>query len=386
MGVPSAPRAVLVHDWLTGMRGGEKCLEVLCRRWPDAALFTLLHRPGSVAPAIERLGPRTSFLQRLPGVHRYYRHLLPLMPAAVACWRLPPCDLVVSFSHCAAKAARAPRGVPHVCYCFTPMRYAWHMRDAYFDPARARGPKGRLLHLALGLLREWDRRTARGVTHFVAISQTVRRRIAECYGRDSAVIYPPVDTGFYSPAPVRREGFYLAVSASAPYKRLDLAVEACNRLRRPLVVIGHGQDEARLRALAGPTVHFLGWQADGVIRDHLRRCRALLFPGEEDFGIVPVEAMACGAPVIAYGRGGATETVVPPGGRREPTGLWFAEQTPECLAESLASFEADAGQFDPAAARRQALRFDGPRFAAELFAYLDGVLHPRVDSAHAQAA
>jgi glycosyltransferase involved in cell wall biosynthesis len=376
MDATAAPRVVLVHDWLTGMRGGEKCLEALCRRWPRARLFTLLHRPGAVSDAIERLRPRTSFLNQLPGVHRYYRYLLPLMPAAVASWRLPPCDLVVSFSHCVAKGARPPRGVPHVCYCFTPMRYAWHLRDAYFGAGRLGRLKAMLVERLLGALREWDRRTAANVTHFVAISQTVRRRIAECYGRDSTVIYPPVDTDFYCPAPLPREDFYLAVSAFAPYKRLDLAIEGCNRLRRPLVVIGTGQDEKRLRRLAGPTVRFLGWQPDEVIRDCLRRCRALLFPGEEDFGIVPVEAMACGAPVIALGKGGATETVVPLSGRREPTGVWFEEQTVECLMGALTAFEARASDFNTSAARRQALRFNGTRFGEELFGYLDGVLRP----------
>jgi glycosyltransferase involved in cell wall biosynthesis len=375
MDAHSAPRVTLVHDWLTGMRGGEKCLEPLCRRWPHAKLLTLLHRRGSVSADIERLRPRASLLDLLPGVHRYYRYLLPIMPAAMAAMRVPPSDLVVSFSHCVAKNARAPQGAPHVCYCFTPIRYAWHMRESYFAD-RVRGLKARLLDTFLGLLRAWDRRAAAGVTHFVAISETIRRRIAECYGRDSTVIYPPVDTDFYHPAPVRREEFYLAVSAFAPYKRLDLAVAACERLGRPLVVIGTGQDASRLRASAGARVRFLGWQSDDVIRDHLRRCRALLFPGEEDFGIVPVEAMACGAPVIAFGRGGATETVVPPGGRREPTGVWFAEQTADCLADALQRFEARAGDFSPAAARRQALRFNAQRYRQELFDYLDAVLRP----------
>jgi glycosyltransferase involved in cell wall biosynthesis len=369
-----ALRATLVHDWLTGMRGGEKCLEVLCRRWPDAALFTLLHRAGSVSETIARLRPRTSFLQQLPGVHRYYRYLLPLMPAAVRALRMPPCDLVVSFSHCVAKAVRPPEGVPHVCYCFTPMRYAWHMREAYFGAGRVQGLKARLLSNILGWLREWDRSTAARVSHFVAISETVRRRIADCYGRDSVVIYPPVDTEYYCPAAVPRQDYYLALSAFAPYKRIDLAVDACNRTRRRLLVIGSGQDEARLRARAGPTVSFLGWQPDSAIRDHLRRCRALLFPGEEDFGIVPVEAMACGAPVIAFEAGGATETVVAPSPRREPTGLFFAEQSVECLAETLTAFERQASEFNPAAARRRALRFETARFTEELFAYLDGVL------------
>jgi glycosyltransferase involved in cell wall biosynthesis len=381
------PRVVLVHDWLTGMRGGEKCLEVVCRRWPQSRLFTLLHVRGKVSDAIEHLRPQASFLQLLPWSHRYYRWLLPLMPAAAAAWRLPPCDLVVSFSHCVAKSARVPRGVPHVCYCFTPMRYAWHMRQAYFgDPSASPQPggqqrflgslKARAIEQVLGWLREWDRRTAAGVTHFVAISQTVRRRIAECYGRDSVIIYPPVDTDLYSPAAVPREDFYLVVSAFAPYKRIDLAIEACNRLRRHLVIIGTGQDDARLRSLAGPTVHLVGWQPDTVIRDHLRRCRALLFPGEEDFGIVPLEANACGTPVIALGRGGATETVIPPGSSKEPTGLWFAEPTADALTAALQLFERRAGDFHPAAARRQAQRFNARRFEDELFGYFAQVLSP----------
>jgi glycosyltransferase involved in cell wall biosynthesis len=369
------PRVVLVHDWLTGMRGGEKCLEVLARRWPHAALYTLLHRRGSVSPAIERLRPRTSFLQYLPRAQQFYRYLLPLMPAAAAAWRLPPADLVVSFSHCVAKAARPAHPAPHVCYCFTPMRYAWEMRGAYFG-GRVGGLPARVLDRVLDALRDWDRRTAAHVSHFVAISRTVQARIRASYGRDSTVIYPPVDAAFYTPAAVPREDYYLAVSAFAPYKRLDLALAACARLGRRLVVIGTGQDAGRLRRRAGPDVHFLGWQPDGVIRDHLRRCRALLFPGEEDFGIVPVEAMATGAPVIALGKGGATETVVPPGGGQEPTGVWFAEQNEHSLAEAIRDFERRQGDFDPAAARRRALRFAAPRFEQELFAYLDAVLRP----------
>jgi glycosyltransferase involved in cell wall biosynthesis len=371
----ATPRVALVHDWLTGMRGGEKCLEVLCRRWPHAPLFTLLHRPGSVVPAIEDRPVHTTFLHHLPGAVRYYRYLLPLMPLAATTWRLPPCDLVVSFSHCVAKSARSPRGVPHICYCFTPMRYAWHMRHAYFGKDRVRGLKARLLGRLLAELRDWDRRTADSVTHFVAISQTVQRRIRECYGRESTVIYPPVDTDFYCPAPLPREDYYLAVSAFAPYKRLDLAVAACNRMRRRLLVIGTGQDERRLKVIAGPTVQFLGWQSGETIRDHLRRCRALVFPGEEDFGIVPVEAQACATPVIAFGKGGVTETVLHHGGRREPTGVFFDEQSVEALVGALEIFEKRSGDFSAVAARRQALRFNAGRFRDELFAYLDGVLH-----------
>jgi glycosyltransferase involved in cell wall biosynthesis len=365
-------RVVLVHDWLTGMRGGEKCLERLCRRWPAAPLYTLLHTPGRVSSAIERRPIRTSFLQRLPRSERYYRYLLPVLPLA-ARWTLPPCELVVSLSHCVAKAATPPPGVPHVCYCFTPMRYAWHMRDAYFGQSRLGRWPARLADWALARLRHWDRVTAERVTHFVAISRTIQARIAECYGRESAVIYPPVDTDFYTPAPVPREDYYLVVSAFAPYKRIDLAVAACRALKRRLVVIGTGQDGRRLRSLAGPDVTFLGWQSDEVIRDHFRRCRALLFPGEEDFGIVPVEAQACGAPVVAFGRGGAAETVLPMGGRTEPTGVLFAEQRAECLVDAIERFEKQAADYAPAVARRQALRFHPRRFDDDFTSFLSSL-------------
>jgi glycosyltransferase involved in cell wall biosynthesis len=293
------------------------------------------------------------------------------MPLA-ARWPIRDCDLVVSLSHCVAKAARPPAGVPHVCYCFTPMRYAWHMRHAYFG---RRGLQARAIDQLLERLRRWDRATSERVSHFVAISRTVQTRIRECYGRDSVIIYPPVDTDFYSPAPVERDNYYLAVSAFAPYKRLDLAIAACQRLGRRLVLIGTGQDERRLRALAGPAVEFLGWQPDEAIREQLRRCRALIFPGEEDFGIVPVEAMACGTPVIAYGQGGATESVVPPGTASPATGVWFEEQTTDALAEAIERFERQAGHFDPASARRQAQQFNRDRFASELIGFLEDVWH-----------
>ena len=368
------PRVVLAHDWLTGMRGGEKVLEVFCRRWPDAALYTLLHKKGSTSPVIEALKPRTSFLRFFPGVHRYYRYLLPLMPRAAG-WRLPDCDLVLSSSHCVAKGVAAPPSVPHVCYCHTPMRYAWHMRESYFQGPRWRGPKAWLVERLLARLRAWDRATAAGVTHFIANSRVVQRRILDCYGRSSVVIHPPVDTEYYCPAAVPRDDFYLVMSAFAPYKRLDLAIEACNLLKRRLLIIGTGQDDRKLRRLAGPTIQFLGWQPDDSVRDHLRRCRALLFPGEEDFGIVPVEAQACGTPVIAYGRGGATETIVPlHDGNAEPTGVWFDEQTAGCLAAAMEMVEKHAGDFNPHALRLHAVQFNGQRFEREVFSYIAKVL------------
>jgi glycosyltransferase involved in cell wall biosynthesis len=359
-------RVALVHDWLTGMRGGEKCLEVLCQAFPQATLYTLIHRQGSTSPAIESMAIRSSPLQHVPGVFRYYRHLLPLMPMAADSWKLKNVDLVVSLSHCVAKSVQPPPGVPHVCYCFTPMRYAWQGRDAYLESWSDRPFRRALARTLLDRLRDWDRSTARRVTQFVAISETIRERIAVSYHRDSRVIPPPVDTEFYAPAPqpVAREEFYLVVSALVPYKRIDHAVEACSRLGRRLVVIGAGPERARLEAIAGPSVKFLGWQPDEVIRDHYRRCRALLFPGEEDFGIVPVEAMACGSPVIALGRGGAAETV------DDAVGRLYGEPGSAALEAAIDAWEAEDCPHDPIRARRRAEAFALPVFRDRILGLL----------------
>ncbi|RUL85712.1 glycosyltransferase [Tautonia sociabilis] len=379
LGSPTAPRrsaearVALVHDWLTGMRGGEKCLEVLCQAFPNAPLFTLIHRRGATSPAIEAMDIRTSPLQRLPGVFRHYRHLLPLMPMAARSWRLGPVDVVVSLSHCVAKAVRVPRGVPHLCYCFTPMRYAWDGRAAYLDGWLGKPVRRAMAGAALDRLRSWDRQTAAGVTQFVAISETVRRRIARCYGRDSRVIPPPVDTRFYTPDPSSRrdDGPYLCVSALVPYKKLEHAVLACSSSGRPLVVIGSGPERPKLERLAGPTVRFLGWQPDEVIRDHYRRCRALLFPGEEDFGIVPAEALACGAPVIALGRGGVAETV------DDRVGLLYDEPGPGPLLRAIEAFEADGGRRDASLARLKAEALSPDVFRERLLLLLDELLDNR---------
>jgi len=378
----------LVHDWLTGMRGGEKCLEVLCRRMPEARLFTLLQRRDSTSPTIERMDVTTSFLQRLPGVMRYYRYLLPLMPRAAERLPIPEdVDLVVSFSHAVAKAVIPPPGVPHVCYCFTPMRYAWHRREDYFGQgSRGFSPLGWVRDRLLDRIRDWDRATSDRVTHFVAISQTVADRIAECYGRTSRIICPPVDTRFYTPADVPREDFYLCVSALVPYKRIDLAVEACNRLGRRLVVIGTGPQRRRLEQLAGPTVRLAGWLGDQEIRDHLRRARALLFPANEDFGIVPLEAQACGTPVIAFGQGGATETVLEASADSSGTGLFFPRQSADSLAEAIERLEAHPGWFCPELARRQAERFAVEQFERHLVGYLEEICPLVVPSSTGRAA
>ncbi len=380
-------RVALVHDWLTGLRGGEKCLDVLCRAFPDATLHTLIHRRGSVGPAIEGMRIRTSPLQRVPGVFRHYRKLLPLMPFAVRSWQVGAVDVVVSLSHCVAKAVRVPEGVPHVCYCFTPMRYAWDGRDAYLDDWRARPIKRAVAGRLLDSLRSWDRRTAEGVTHFVAISETIRDRIARCYGRESRVIPPPVDADFYTPDGSDRDGGYLVVSALVPYKRVEQAIEACTRLGRPLTIIGEGPERARLGRQAGPGVSFLGWQPDEVIRDHYRRASALLFPGEEDFGIVPVEALATGCPVIALGRGGVAENV------DHRVGRTYADPTAEGLAGAIAGWEADGRLHDRVEARRRAEALALPVFRARLVDFIHevagrtaGVPAPHVTTARGRAS
>jgi glycosyltransferase involved in cell wall biosynthesis len=346
----SGSRVALVHDWLTGMRGGEKCLEVLCKAFPDATLYTLIYKRGSLSPAIESMSIRTSVLQKIPGVFRWYRHLLPIMPFAARGWRLKDVDLVISLSHCVAKAVVPPPGVPHICYCFTPMRYAWQGRDTYLESWSQRPVRKMFARRMLARLRRWDRATASRVSHFVAISETVRRRIARCYRRDSRVIQPPVNVEYYTPGGHGhpRSDLYLVVSALVPYKRIDHAIAACTRSGRRLTVIGEGPERARLQAMAGGTVAFLGWQPDSVIREHYRECRALLFPGDEDFGIVPIEALACGAPVIALGRGGVAETV------DDAVGRTYAEPSADALLDALDRWEASGCPYDPAEARRRA--------------------------------
>ena len=295
------------------------------------------------------------------------------MPAAARAWRVGAVDLVVSLSHCVAKSVKVPAGVPHVSYSFTPMRYAWDGRDAYLASWADRPVRRRAAGWMLDALRRWDRATASRVTDFVAISETIRGRIRRAYDRDSRVIEPPVDTEYYTPSREVRGGEYLCVSALVPYKRIDSAIRVCTAANLPLTVIGQGPDHERLQRLAGPTVRFLGWQPDEVIRDHYRRCRALLFPGEEDFGIVPAEAMACGAPVIALGRGGAAETV------DDRAGVLYPDASDAGLAHAIATWEMADRPHDPAWARERAEAYALPRFRARMLAHLAEVVgrYPR---------
>ncbi|PYN26391.1 MAG: glycosyltransferase family 4 protein [Candidatus Rokuibacteriota bacterium] len=366
-GVIPGARVALVHDWLTGMRGGERCLEVLCELFPEAPLFTLLHVPGSVTPQIEDRRIVTSFVQRLPRAAARYRYYLPAFPLAISRFDLSGYDLVVSMSHCVAKGARVAPGALHVCYCFSPMRYVWDLYDDYFGPGR--GAAARVLVRPLvAVLRRWDRRTA-GVHRFVAISRHIADRIRRVYGRPADVIPPPVDVQRFEIADAA-DDYYLVVGALVPYKRIDLAVGAATRVGRRLVVVGTGPEEARLRAMAGPTVTFLGWRSDAEVAGLYARCRALLFPGVEDFGITPLEAAAAGRPTIALARGGALETMVGLDGDGAPTAVFFAEQSVEALVEAIARFEGAAERFDGKALRARAEAFDRPLFKQRLRDYI----------------
>jgi glycosyltransferase involved in cell wall biosynthesis len=365
-----AMRVALVHDWLTGRRGGERVVEQLALLFPDAELYTLVHVPGSSFDAIERLRIHASPLSRIPGVARHYRKLLPLMPLAIERLRPGACDLVVSTSHAVAKGVRAPEGTPHVCYCFTPMRYVWDQADAYLG----RGALRALSAPLAAWLRRWDVRTSTParVTRFIAISEAVADRIRRHYGRDAAVIYPGVDTERIRPSGAPAEDFYLLVGGFVPYKREDLALEAFRSLKHPLVVVGDGPARARLEAAAPPNVRFVGRVSDAELRDLYARCRALVYPQDEDFGIVAVEAQAAGRPVVAFGRGGARETVVPlgEGETRAATGVWFHEQTPAALAAAVTRLETHADAFDSGAIRAHAERFSNARFRREMEAAL----------------
>jgi glycosyltransferase involved in cell wall biosynthesis len=366
-------KVALVHDWLTGMRGGERCLEVFCELFPRADLFTLLHVPGRVSATIEGRRIVTSLIQRLPAAATRYRQYLALMPAAVGRFDLRGYDLVLSSSHCVAQGARPAPGARHVCYCFTPMRYVWDRYADYLGDHASLSTRLALPALAPAL-RAWDRAASRRVHHYVAISEHVRARIRRCYGREATVIYPPVDVERFAVAEGPGGDFYLVVSALVPYKRVDLAVRAAGALGRRLVIVGTGPEEAYLRRLAGPSVEFLGWRTDAEIADLYRGCRAVLFPGCEDFGIVPLEAMAAGRPVIALAAGGALETIVPPGGQGAPTGLVFAEQTVEGLAAAIRQFEAAELCFRPGALRARAESFERGRFRAAIEAFLEARL------------
>jgi len=392
---PSGRRVALVHHWLVRRRGGERVLESLARLLPGADLFTLLHDPKRCPAPAGVASVTTSAMQALPFASRGFRALLPLLPRFYAAMDLSGHDLVVSSDAALAKTVRVPEDAKHLCYCYSPPRWAWDLEQTYLEqrvPAPARPAARRLLKN----VRRVDRRAADRVTRFVAISRHVARRIERCYERESEVVHPPVDTAFFTPGDesdgtvaarpggnevrptqpsAARATFpdgaprpYLLLGEAVAYKRFDLAVDACRELARPLVVAGGGPMFAALRRRAGPQTHFVPDPDDEQVRALYRDCRALLFPGEEDFGLVPVEAMACGRPVIALGIGGATETVVD-----GETGCLHTEQTAEALAESVKRFESIEASLASSACVERAAAFGTGRFEQEMAAQIAAV-------------
>ncbi len=359
-GAARVPRVAIVHDWLTGMRGGEKVLDSICALYPGATVFTLVHVPGRVSKTIAAHPIRASAAQWLPAAGRLYRQYLPLFPAIVEWLDLDGYDLVISSSHCAVKSVIAGGRAVHVCYCHSPMRYAWDQFGAYFGREQVGALRhGLLRHVMAGMAR-WDAATAGRVDAFVANSRYVAGRIRRYYNRRSTVVYPPVDTEFYRPADNQRavDPGFLVVSALVPYKKIDVAIDACRRVGAPLRIVGEGPELSRLRQMAGPNAEFLGWRSDDEIRELYRRAAALLLPGVEDFGIVPVEAQACGCPVVATAAGGATESVLD-----GETGILVPEPSGPAFAEAVA--RVPGLKLDPTRIRQHALRFSRDRFAAD---------------------
>ncbi|MFH0984238.1 MAG: glycosyltransferase [Candidatus Omnitrophota bacterium] len=323
-------KTALVHDWLIHMRGGEKVLDALAELYPDSTLYTLFFDRKKISPNLARLKIKASFLQYLPGIKSYYRWLLPILPWAIRSMKVEDADLVISSSHCVAKGIRVPEHAYHVCYCHTPMRYLWGFQDVYFD--RYLAPVRFLMNAVFRLLKKWDLKTNERVDLFVANSAYIKERIKTVYQRNAVVVHPPLETGFFHSV-TPPENFFLAVSHFVPYKRLDLVIEAFNRLDRRLVVIGSGPLASQYQTLRkSEKISFSGSVSNEELRKAYSGAVALIFPTEEDFGIVPLEAQACGAPVIAFRKGGALETV--------QSGVFFDEQTPEAIREAVMRFEA----------------------------------------------
>jgi glycosyltransferase involved in cell wall biosynthesis len=357
-------KTALVHHWLVAQRGGERLFDALLELFPDADVFTLVYDAAAASPALRQRRVRTSFLQRMPRATRWYPFYLPLFPRATESLDIAGYDLIVSSDAATLKGVRARPGAVHICYCHTPMRYVWCGYETY---RRSSGPLGRLfLPVLAERLRRWDFEAAQRVTHFVANSWNVAERIRRYYCRESTVIYPPVDTQFFVPdsGGEQRGKYFLAASQLVAYKRIDLIVEAFNRCGLPLVVIGEGNERARLERAAKPNIRFLGPQPAPALRSHMQAARAFVFAGEEDFGIVMAEALACGTPVIAFGRGGATEIV-----EHGRTGILFQEQTPDSLIRAL--WECETLTFPKTSLRDAALRFARGRFLQEFAGLVD---------------
>lgn len=357
-------KVALVHDYLNQMGGAERVVLALHELFPDAPLYTSIYDPTRVDPAFQKMDIRTSFMQKFPFIMKHHQPYLPFYPSAMESLDLRGYDLILSSSSAFGKGVIVKPGTLHICYCHTPMRWCWNYHE-YVEREQLGGIARRMLPFMMTWLRVWDQTSAARVDHFIANSPVIAERIQKYYRCEAQVIPPPVDARRFLFDPAHQPGdYFLTLGRFAPYKRFDLAIQACNKLGLPLVVIGKGRDEKRLRAMAGPTIRFLGGLADAEVLEYFAHCRAFLFPGEEDFGITPLEAQASGRPVIAYGAGGALSSVI-----EGVTGTFFHEQTVESLAGVLASF--DERQYDPQTIRNHALEFDTPRFQRRMLHYIE---------------
>jgi len=361
------PRVALVHDWLTSFGGAERCLIQLHQLFPTAPIYTLVHDTRLTPPELSSANIITSHLQKLPGASSDYQRMLPLMPFAVEQFDLRGFDLVISSSHAVAKGVLTGARQKHLSYCYTPMRYIWDLYQTYLDHTQLSGLAAKTFKHSAHYLRMWDYTSSQRVDKFLAISRTVQQRIRHSWGRDAPVVYPPVDTDFFAPDPAGLADYFLIVSRFVPYKRIDLAIDVFNERSDKLLIVGNGPQFKRLRRGAKKNIEFIGAVSDEELRALYQNCRALVFPAEEDFGLTPVEAMACGRPVVALGYGGAAETVVD-----GETGVLFAEQSPMALDAALDRCR--AASFDPERCRVRALQFDQRIFRAKIRAAADYLL------------
>ncbi len=363
-------KVALVHDYLNQMGGAERVVLAFHQLFPEAPLYTSIYDPQRVDAAFQQMDIRTSFMQKLPLVTKHHQPYLPFYPFAMESLDLRGYDLVLSSSSAFGKGVITGPETLHICYCHTPMRWCWNYREYVEREHLGKLARSVLPFLITGL-RIWDQTSAMRVDHFIANSPVVAERIQKYYRRDAVVIPSPVEVSRFPFDPdTRVEDYFLVVSRLIPYKRIDLAIEACNRLQLPLAIIGGGRDLERLKHLAGPTIRFLGRLSDEEVAYYHAHCRALLFPGEEDFGITPLEAQASGRPVIAYGAGGVLASVVD-----GVTGAFFLEQTVESLASVLSSF--DERSYDPKTIRNHALEFDLPRFHRRILQFIEAKLSER---------
>ena len=357
-------KVALVHDYLNQMGGAERVVMAFHEIFPDAPIYTSMYNPKRVDPAFQKMDIRTSFMQKFPLVTRYHQSYLPFYAFAMESLDLRGYDLVLSSSSAFGKGVITKPETMHICYCHTPMRWCWNYNEYVEREQLGKIARGVLPFLITGL-RTWDQTSSMRVDHFIANSPVVAERIYKYYRRDAVVIPPPVDVQRFTFDPnTPSADYFLIVSRLIPYKRIDLAIEACNLLQLPLVIIGSGRDLVRLQKMAGPTIRFMGRLSDADILYYYAHCRALLFPGEEDFGITPLEAQASGRPVIAYGAGGALASVVD-----GVTGVFFKAQTIQSLASILESFDEHA--FDPQTIRNHALEFDMPRFSRRILQFIE---------------